>query len=55
MASTFEFLKMEKLNLRVNDNACTVIDPAGKPFDVAVDWIDLPAYEKFLVDTLTKQ
>ena len=27
-------------------------DPAGKPFHVAVDWLDLPAYQTFLVDTL---
>jgi len=54
MASTFEYLKMEKVNLSVNDKGSTVIDPAGKPFNAAVDWLDLPAYEKFLVDTLTK-
>lgn len=54
MATTFKFLKMEKLNLIVDDGGFTKIDPAGKPFDTAVDWTDLPAYEEFLVDTLTK-
>ena len=24
----------------------------GKPMQVAVDWTDLPAYNRFLVDTL---
>ena len=54
MATTFRFLKMEKLNLIVDDKGFTKIDPAGKPFDTAVDWTDLPAYEEFLVETLTR-
>lgn len=52
MASSREFLKMEKITLSVDDAGFTRPDPAGKPFDVAVGWTDLPAYGKFLVDTL---
>lgn len=54
MASSHEFLEMEDLDLIVDDAGFTRPDPTGKPFKVAVGWKDLPAYERFLVDTLTK-
>lgn len=52
MASSYEFLKMEEIKLVVDDKGFTRPDPAGKPFNVAVDWTDLKAYCNFLVDTL---
>jgi inosine-uridine nucleoside N-ribohydrolase len=52
MASSRAFLKMERIPLVVDDKGFTRPDPAGRPFQVATDWTDLPAYEKFLVDTL---
>lgn len=54
LASSTQFLKMEKLNLTVKDDGFTVIDNEnGKPFNVAIDWTDLDAYSAFLVDILT--
>jgi len=54
MASSKEFLKFERLNLMVDDDGFTIENPNGKPFDCAMDWLDLDAYERFLTDTLTK-
>jgi inosine-uridine nucleoside N-ribohydrolase len=44
---------MEKLNLRVTDNGFTVIDPQGRPVNVATKWKDLGAFEDFLANRLT--
>ncbi len=52
MASSREFLKMEEIPLVVDDKGFTRPDPAGRPFQVATEWTDLPAYEEFLVETL---
>jgi len=43
---------MEKLNLRVTDDGYTVIDPQGRPVNVATKWKDLGAFEDFLVERL---
>jgi len=43
---------MEKLNLRVTDDGFTVVDPQGKPVNVATKWKDLSAFEDFLVERL---
>ena len=51
LASSTQFLKMQKLNLSVNDQGFTVIDDAkGMPFNVAIDWENLEAYERFLAN-----
>ena len=51
LASSTQFLKMQKLNLVVNDQGFTVIDnEQGMPFNVAIDWEDLEAYESFLTN-----
>ena len=51
LASSTQFLKMQKLNLSVNDQGFTVIDDEhGMPFNVAIDWEDLNAYEDFLAN-----
>lgn len=52
LASSWDFLVREDIRLAVDDKGFTRPDPAGKPFHVAVDWLDLPAYQTFLVDTL---
>ena len=52
MASSREYLKMETIPLVVDDKGFTRPDPAGRPFQVATEWTDLSAYERFLVDTL---
>ncbi len=44
---------MEKLNLRVTDDGFTILDPHGRPVNVATRWKDLGAYEDFLVNRLT--
>jgi hypothetical protein len=50
---TEALLRMERLGIRVTDDGYTLIDPAAKKMDVAVDWKDLGAFEDFLVDRLT--
>jgi len=48
-----EFLKMEKLGIRVDEKGMTLIDPAGKQMNVATDWRDMGAFEDLLVKRLT--
>ena len=43
---------MEKLGLRVTDDGFTVIDPQARQVNAATRWVDLGAYENFLVDRL---
>jgi inosine-uridine nucleoside N-ribohydrolase len=45
---------MEDLNLRVTDDGFTRIDPAGSPCRVATAWKDLPGFEKWIADRLTR-
>ncbi len=44
---------MEKLGIRVTDDAMTVIDPQAKQINVATSWKDLGGFEDFLVERLT--
>ena len=53
LAQRQDLCAMEKLNLRVTDDGFTVIDPNGRPVNVAAQWKNLGAYEDFLVDRLT--
>jgi len=43
---------VEKLNLRVTDDGFTVIDPQGRPVNVASQWKNIGDYEDFLVNRL---
>lgn len=43
---------MEKLGLRITDDGLTVIDPQAKQINVATKWIDLGAFEDFVVERL---
>lgn len=52
LASSREFLKTERVNLVVDDKGLLQEAPGGRPFEVATEWTDLDAYERFLVDTL---
>jgi len=53
LASTREFLKMESLKIRVNDEGYTMIDnEAGMPIDCAIEWTDRRGYSKFLSRTI---
>ncbi len=54
LASSREFLKFQKLKLRVTDEGYTVEDPEhGRLVDTAVEWQDLAAFETYLTDTIT--
>jgi inosine-uridine nucleoside N-ribohydrolase len=53
LAFTEKLLVMENLKIRVTDDGYTVVDEDAKQMNVAVDWKDLPAFEKILVDRLT--
>jgi hypothetical protein len=48
LAYSREFLKMESMSLSVTDGGFTVRDPAGAEFDVAIDWVDLDGYHRYL-------
>ena len=48
-------LVMETLRLSVRPDGMTVIDPAGRPVQVATRWKDLTAMRKSLVQTLTEK
>jgi len=54
LAFAQEFLKMEKLGIRVDDKGMTLIDSAGKPMNVATEWKDMAAFEDLLVSRLTR-
>ncbi len=48
-----DFCRMEQLNVRVDDEGYTRIDPAGKKMTVATAWKDMGAFEDWLVGRLT--
>ncbi|NLX03924.1 MAG: nucleoside hydrolase [Phycisphaerae bacterium] len=52
LAFADDLLVMDDLSIRVRDDGFTVVDPAGKPMRVAMDWKDLPGFEDFLVERL---
>jgi len=54
LAIAQDFCVMEDLGLRVTDDGYTRIDPAGSPCRVATQWKDLPGFEKWLADRLTR-
>lgn len=49
-----ELCKMEQLPIRVNDEGITVVDQDAKHMEVATEWKDLPGFEDWLVERLTK-
>jgi len=54
LAFSEELVKMERLPITVNNEGYTVVDPAGKPMNVATEWEDLAAFEDLLVERLTE-
>ncbi|MBM3333990.1 nucleoside hydrolase [Candidatus Sumerlaeota bacterium] len=48
-----DFVKIEKLGIRVTDDGFTRIDPAAKMLRVATEWKDMAAFEDMLVRRLT--
>lgn len=55
LAYTQRHLVMERMNIRVTDEAFTVADRSGMPFDVAVDWADYNGFLDELVERLTSE
>lgn len=54
LASSQAFLRMEMMNLRVDDAGLTVQDNSrGMPINTAIEWTDLQGFKAFLVETLT--
>lgn len=47
-----EFLQIDRINMKVDDEGYTRIDDSGLPIDVAMKWKDLPAYNEYLVNRL---
>ncbi|MCR4572983.1 MAG: nucleoside hydrolase [Lentisphaeria bacterium] len=55
LAYTHDNLVMKKLNIEIDDQGIMRLDtPKAKPMLVAVDWVNLDAYEEYLVKRLTK-
>ena len=52
LAFTEELLVVEELGIRISDDGYTLIDPEAKRVRCALEWTDLPAYERFLADRL---
>ncbi|MBT4002989.1 MAG: hypothetical protein HOF10_06700 [Chloroflexi bacterium] len=52
LAFSDEWLKMEKLGLRVTADGFTKIDDTAKVINCAMEWKDQDAFEDFLVDRL---
>lgn len=53
LAFSEELLVMKDLPIRVTGDGCTVVDKNAKRMHVAVDWEDLSAFKKLLVQRLT--
>ena len=47
-----QLVRTERLHLTVADDGYTRIDPAGRPVDAAVEWLDLDGFYAWLVDRL---
>ncbi|MBP5672584.1 MAG: nucleoside hydrolase [Victivallales bacterium] len=55
LSYTHDNLVMKKLNIEIDDQGIMRLDtPKAKPMLVAVDWVNLDAYEEYLVKRLTK-
>jgi hypothetical protein len=48
-----DFLEMETLNIRIDDQGYMRIDNTAGPVHCALRWSDLAAFKKYLVKTLT--
>ena len=53
LAQSTEFLEVKKMRLAVDNEGFTRENPDGMPFDVAVGWQDLDAFESYLAALLT--
>jgi inosine-uridine nucleoside N-ribohydrolase len=49
-----DWLVMESLGVRVDDEGYTRIDPTSRPIRCATGWKDLPAFEQFLAKRLSE-
>ena len=55
LAYTHDNLVMKTVNIEIDDGGVMRLDtPKGKPVQAAIDWVDLGAYEEYLVKRLTK-
>lgn len=54
LAFRTDLVRMQRHPLQITDDGYTRIAENAKPVDCAVEWIDRPAFEDFLVDRLSK-
>ena len=54
LAISEKLLVMEDVGLKVTDDGFTAMDPKGKMTHCAVSWKDLPGFQSFLVNRLTR-
>lgn len=52
LAHSHEFLKMEKMGVRVDDKGFTVVDPNAPVMEVAIDWEDKAGFQQMLMKRL---
>ena len=53
LACTHENLRMQTLKIEIDDGGRMLLDTSdGNPVNVAIDWMDLDAYEEYLVNRL---
>lgn len=55
LAYTHDNLEMKTVNIEIDNNGVMQVDtPKGKPVNAAINWIDLDAYEEYLIKRLMK-
>ena len=54
LASDTDFVKLERLGVRVDDEGYTRIDKSAKKMDCAVEWNDLDAFEDLIVERILR-
>lgn len=53
LAISEDYLEMERLGIKVTEDAYTLIDEHAKQMDCAMEWKDMEAFEDFLVQRIT--
>lgn len=55
LAYSKDFLKMEKMGIRITDSGFSVVDEKARQINVAIEWTDLDAYHEYLVNRLLSE
>ena len=55
LAYSSQFIKMEKMGIRIDDEGFTIPDPSDQKMNIAIDWLDIAGFHEELVTRLTSQ